>query len=63
MGLIKTETFTNENGVEMRKDTYANGMTITQAANPPEVESIYTPSEVETAASKLDYIVMMEGGE
>lgn len=38
MGIINTETFINENGVEMRKDTYANGMIITQAANVHEPE-------------------------
>ena len=38
MGITKTETFINENGVEMRKDPYANGMIITQAANVHEPE-------------------------
>ncbi len=38
MGIINTETFINDNGEEMRKDTYANGMIITQAANVHEPE-------------------------
>ncbi len=62
MGIVKTETFTNENGVEMRKDTYANGMTITQTANPPEAEPVYLPSEAEIAQAKLDYLLMLAEG-
>ena len=38
MGIINTETFINDNGEEMRKDTYENGMIITQAANVHEPE-------------------------
>lgn len=38
MGIKNTEFFKDENGVEMRKDIYDNGMTITQIANPPEPE-------------------------
>ena len=49
MEIIQTETFTNENGVEMRKDTYINGMTITQMASLSEVE----PIEPEPAESEI----------
>ena len=38
MGIVKTEYFTDENGVEMKKDIYANGMTITGLANEPELQ-------------------------
>ena len=60
MGIVKTETFINEHGVEMRKDTYGNGMTITQAANPPEMEALYQPTEQEITQAKLDYLLMMQ---
>lgn len=43
MGIINTETFINDNGEEMRKDTYANGMIITQAANVREPEPTPQP--------------------
>ena len=43
MGIINTETFINDNGEEMRKDTYANGMIITQAANVHEPEPTPQP--------------------
>lgn len=33
MGIIKTETFKDENGAEKRKDTYKNGMVVIQRAN------------------------------
>lgn len=38
MGIVETEYFTDENGVEMKKDIYANGMTITGLANEPELQ-------------------------
>ena len=60
MGIVKTETFINEDGIEMRKDTYANGMTITQAENPPEAELPYQPTEQEITQAKLDYLLMMQ---
>lgn len=51
MGIINTETFINDNGEEMRKDTYANGMIITQAANVHEPEpELQTLSEQEQIA-------------
>lgn len=34
MGIVDTKYFTNKDGVEMKTDIYANGMTITQEVNP-----------------------------
>ena len=56
--IIETKYFTDENGVEMKKEFYANGMTITQVANPPKVQNIYIPSGMETLQSKMDYLLM-----
>lgn len=38
MGIVETEYFKDENGVKMKKDIYANGMTITGLANESEPE-------------------------
>lgn len=49
---ITTEYFTDKNGVEMRKDTYPNGMTIEGEADGFDVEdNLITPS-----LSQLDHI-------
>lgn len=64
MGIINTETFINENGVEMRKDTYANGMIITQAANVHEPEPIPEPTQldrIETALNRTQNEIREEG--
>ena len=65
MGIIKTETFVNEEGIEMRKDTYENGMTIEYTANTsvpsePEptqldrIESMVAKTNEEIANSAVD---------
>lgn len=56
MGIIKTETFVNEEGVERRIDTYENGMTIEYDANEPEEE---TPqhSQLDRMEEKIDTLV------
>ena len=64
MGIINTETFINDNGEEMRKDTYENGMIITQAANVHEPEPTPQPlTEQEKiaidTALNVEYIVCL----
>lgn len=51
MGIIKTEYFTDENGVEKRKDIYANGMTVTENANSIPVEE--EPSQLDRIESMV----------
>ena len=47
MGIIKTETFFNEDGIERRIDTYENGMTIEyDAVEPESTEPELTPDPV-----------------
>lgn len=62
MGIKNTEFFANENGVEMRKDIYDNGMTITQVANPPEPEPQPLSEQERIAidnALNLEYLVCL----
>ena len=62
MGIKNTEFFANENGVEMRKDIYDNGMTITQVANPPEPEPQPLSEQEQNAidnALNLEYLVCL----
>lgn len=62
MGIKNTEFFANENGVEMRKDIYDNGMTITQVANPPEPEPQPLSKQEQIAidnALNLEYLVCL----
>lgn len=62
MGIKNTEFFANENGVEMRKDIYDNGMTITQVANPPEPEPQPLSEQEQIAidnALNLEYLVCL----
>ena len=52
MGIVKTETFINEEGVERRIDTYENGMTIEyddNEAEPTDPE----PTEEELAQAEM----------
>ena len=54
MGIVDTEYFTNADGVEMRKVTYANGTTLEEEANLTDpVEPEPTPDPV---MEKLDSI-------
>lgn len=75
MGIIKTETFINEDGVKMRKDTYANGMAVTYDASPVEpytpaptqldrIESMVAKSQEEIAQEARDAytLELIEGG-
>lgn len=62
MGIINTEFFKDKNGVEMRKDIYDNGMTITQVANPPELEELPLSEQEQIAidnALNLEYLVCL----
>ena len=75
MGIVETEYFTDENGVEMKKDIYANGMTITGLANEPittepdlsqldRIESMVAKSQEEIAQEARDAytLELIEGG-
>lgn len=54
MGIIKTETYTNEEGVEMVKDFYANGMVIdSPISNEEEVEIEQQPTMAEIYENQL----------
>lgn len=58
MGIIETETFINEDGDEMKKDKYANGMIVVQKENPSKpIESELTLAEQQEA--RETYIMAM----
>lgn len=62
MGIKNTEFFANENGVEMRKDIYDNGMEIIQVANPPELEELPLSEQEQIAIDNvlnLEYLVCL----
>lgn len=60
MGIVNTECYTDENGVEMRKDTYANG-TVVKIPKRAYVAEETRPTETEQLCADMDYLKMMEG--
>jgi len=61
MGIVDTDFYTDENGVEMRKDTYANGMVI---KIPLRVSATEESDQIDTDdqfRADMDYLKMMGG--
>lgn len=59
MGIVRTESYTDENGVEMRKETYANGMVIKIPMRSGDAAE--EPTEAEQLRADMDYLKMMKG--
>ena len=60
MGIVNTEFYTDENGVEMRKDTYANG-TVVKIPKSTDAAEETSPSDAELLRADMDYLKMMKG--
>lgn len=60
MALIRTETFTNEDGVEMLREFYDNGTIFEGPAAEPDIEPV--PSKMEEMQADIAYIKMKMKG-